>query len=261
MDYKFYSIVKKSQTVFFIKNSYPNFDYVNPNEYFSLLENADLTSNQSESNKNIYNNSYDTFVLVEISEELSEDSIKNGTSVLRYHVEVPENYYLTKILSSNIQSLNFYKNDDKQIFDYSISRTFNIKELSSSDNINVEYKYISLATILKYKKRININKTFLDKLINNDIIDSTKTITNIKTNIYMSSLAFIKIFGVKNDFIYNNELEIYNDHNTNIYLNVSRRLKHFQHTTDTIDNNSIYINKTVNLNNISFQHSNTMLYT
>ena len=99
MDYKFYSILKKNKTLFFVKTSYPNFEYVNPNDYITILENIDFSNIPVIPDSIIINTAYDSFVLKDcsITEYILESSLINGKSVLHYKLEIPDNYYVSKL--------------------------------------------------------------------------------------------------------------------------------------------------------------------
>jgi len=263
MDYKFYSILKKNKTLFFVKTSYPNFEYVNPNDYITILENIDFSNIPVIPDSIIINTAYDSFVLKDcsITEYILESSLINGKSVLHYKLEIPDNYYVSKFSSHRVNSVNFLKNDKQSIINLYFDNNFNINELQSSDTISLDYKYISHIESNKYPKTININKNFLND-IHSNISDFTKTIKrNINNNLSLVVSGFIKPIGIKDDEINNIEFQLNKDVN---YINISllkAQKPKFINKHDSINNLGFYANKSTSINVVSLVSSRDLIST
>jgi len=164
MDYKFYGVVKKNKSVFFIKNSYPQFEYINPSEYFTLIENSDIVKKEYTPISEFSNISQNTFVLevCKLTEIITEDGLKDGKSLINLKLKTGDGYILRELSSPKLEKIYYRDLDRVSEVEYNFEKTFNIKELQAVDDLVIMYRQLNLITPSVYTKRVNIDKNFTE---------------------------------------------------------------------------------------------------
>lgn len=267
MDYKFSSIIKKSNAIFFAKNSYPQFEYINPTEYFTLLENNDIYTSKYSPNAQIINVANNTFVLkvFKIIEIITETGLKNGISTINILIETGDGYFLNSISSTKLAKINYANAQKVSKIEYNFEKNFNINELSSVDTVKLQYRHISLLTPSTYEETVSIDKIFKEELCTTTDRVTTKTSNTTGLNLAGNILFFnrLDVFGntskTENIFVPIKTTNKFN--NSCITLNFSRPKPTIFKKTDSILNgyNSISrLYKNVNINNISLVLSRTL---
>ena len=275
MDYKFYNIIKKKQTVFFIKNSYPNFEYVNPNENFTLLENSDIILKLTQSNKLFSTSAYDTFSITScvFNENITEESIVNNKSSIDINLVIPTSYILRSFSTTKMAKVYYDIGDKISTINYTFETDFDITKLSNTDTINIEYRHKTLIKLNSYSRSVDINKNFINSISNNEIKNyKNNPIKPLLNNPHLLSAGFINTFGgldffgmlPKNEKVKNTDFTIKKDINlNNTFFVIAKSKPLFLNTHDVIENgvlhgiSSIY-NKHININNIFLVSSNSI---